>query len=73
MFNAARTAQVRVHFDKAGSIEVKDIRLPTDKVTKKPKGFAWLELKDANSVRVSARPLALFLSPDALLRSVSVC
>ncbi|KAI7904982.1 uncharacterized protein BX663DRAFT_501264, partial [Cokeromyces recurvatus] len=40
--------ELEIHFKSAG--EIKSIRLMTDKITKKPKGFAFMEFENAKDL-----------------------
>jgi nucleolar protein 6 len=43
-----------------GSMNVTSIRLPTEKETNKPKGYAFVEFEDSESLRVSIRLYPIF-------------
>lgn len=43
---------LKQHFEKCG--QIKHIRIPTEKNTSKPRGFAYVELENADTYQVSA-------------------
>lgn len=52
--------QIQQHFAKA--CELKDVRIPTDKNTKKPKGFGYIEVANETDYQVKEREESNFLT-----------